>query len=996
MEKNESRSRLSASARGAVWASLALAAGLAAAPGAALADEAPAAPGDGAVAATDQSQTIPAAASEKATADGSSQQQATADSSQEKEAPAASSDKGTYEEAGLHQVTVTYVDADGNQIAPAHREALADGESYAVQSPAVGGYELADASQATVSGTVAKGSGDVSVTVRYRSTLVSYTVIHERQVGPRSSEYRVSEAETLTAPSGTRVTAAPRSYENYTCATDAEGRTAEVTPDGRATIVIRYDVIVPSYAIYFSTNGSYVAPQTGRTGDAITRPADPTLAGYTFAGWDTDGDGRADYAAGSTDFIPAFGDKDITAAACWTPAEAVYQVRYWVAQRGTDQSKFDLVLTVTRTGITGTDAQYNKNAVDTRYINSSSTKHRYYKFMRATSAKIAGDGTTAIDVYYGFKDARVYVFTDWRAAYECLNALRKGAELSQYAKDHRVLGSTTTKVRCDQAYTIDTDELYRKYKSFAGDSALKYLDDCGDVTGYPVKDVGGFQDDGRFLPGSQFGQDPSSCDLYYILFGRYTNNAVYHYYLAPSVYQGLDGNYDSVAATRRLGDYAYFKSQATTGIGFGPTHLDAGGFEVIKYRISTNVWDGNPDDLTWGDWLDIKTAYNGSGYWLGIYRNGGWCTNRNNVAQVMLRRKSFDIAYYSNGEKLNLSSTFLFGQPLTSSMLPTPDAPAGYEFAGWYDKDGNPIDGSTMPVGGLILYARWKRPDVTVTFDAAGGTPVDAQTVAWDGKATEPVAPTREGYQFGGWYFFGSGSSTPARFSFDMPLEADAHLVAAWRSTNTPTTYTVRHVLSDGTVLWEETLPGTVGQTVSAFALGKGDARRRGHAYASASGATIDLAADAPSNVITFTYSDDASHAYVVHLWDEATGLPVAADIEFDSAEALLDYLAPEVPGYHVLFGGQGYLSARDGGQELTFWYERDPEPAEPAAPAAAESPRHMAETASVKEPAASPRHMAAVPSTGDATSPVALAAAGAIGLGLAALGALLRRRREE
>jgi LPXTG-motif cell wall-anchored protein len=180
----------------------------------------------------------------------------------------------------------------------------------------------------------------------------------------------------------------------------------------------------------------------------------------------------------------------------------------------------------------------------------------------------------------------------------------------------------------------------------------------------------------------------------------------------------------------------------------------------------------------------------------------------------------------------------------------------------------------------------------------------------------------------------------------------------------------------------EEELPGTVGQTVSALALPKGDPRRQGHAYASASGATIDLSSDASQNVITFAYSDDASHAYVVHLWDEATGLPVAADIEFDSVEALLDYLAPEVPGYHVLFGGRGYLSARDGGQELTFWYERDPEPAQPAAPAARASYE--------------PRHTAAVPSTGDATSPAAPAAAGAIGLGLVALGALLRRRRED
>ena len=268
----------------------------------------------------------------------------------------------------------------------------------------MGGYELADASQATVSGTVSKGSGDVSVVVMYRSTLVTYTVVHERHVGPRSSEYRVSETETLTAPSGTRVTAAPKDYDNYDCTTDAEGRTAEVTPDGKATIVIKYDVIVPTYGVYFSTNGSYVAPQTGRTGDAITRPADPTRAGYTFAGWDTDGDGVANYAAGSTDFIPAFGEKDITATALWAPAQATYLVKYWGEDQedGADTYKYHLLRTDTLTG--RTDSKVPKAAA---LATQRGGEYQWYEYAREDQGvKIAGDGTTVLNVYYDWKRLR--------------------------------------------------------------------------------------------------------------------------------------------------------------------------------------------------------------------------------------------------------------------------------------------------------------------------------------------------------------------------------------------------------------------------------------------------------------------------------------------------------------------------------------------------------------------------------------------------------------
>lgn len=107
-----------------------------------------------------------------------------------------------------------------------------------------------------------------------------------------------------------------------------------------------------------------------------------------------------------------------------------------------------------------------------------------------------------------------------------------------------------------------------------------------------------------------------------------------------------------------------------------------------------------------------------------------------------------------------------------------------------------------------------------------------------------------------------------------------------------------------------------------------------------------------------------------------------------------MDYLAPRVAGYHVLFGGQGYLSDREGGQELTFWYERDPEPARPGttAPATAATLRVAAAPAAKS----APRHMArAVPATGDPASSALPAGLAAFGTAVAAAGARLRRREE-
>ena len=819
----------------------------------------------------------------------------------------------------------------------------------------MGGYELADASQATVSGTVSKGSGDVSVVVRYRSTLVTYTVVHERHVGPRSSEYRVSETETLTAPSGTRVTAAPKDYDNYDCTTDAEGRTAEVTPDGKATIVIKYDVIVPTYGVYFSINGSYVAPQTGRTGDAITRPADPTRAGYTFAGWDTDGDGVANYAAGSTDFIPAFGEKDITATALWAPAQATYLVKYWGEDQedGADTYKYHLLRTDTLTG--RTDSKVPKAAA---LATQRGGEYQWYEYAREDQGvHIAGAGTTVLNVYYDWKRVKVY----FKAQLDNTG--------DDYMKNPDVNPALLLKVfgSCSVSNGADALSVYK-----ANGGKLNNFD-------YWLSVQGDYIVNGSYWVAPNEILWNGDNDLEVRLLANFANTQATVNY-SMNLFQNSDGKSYSAKDLKRWRD-------SIAKISYTVTYVRPG-FRLKGWRTSTNLWDGNDrSTISWDKWHPVSAE--------DVSDKGDITTDylylsKANVFEFKYDRIPCDVTYYSGGQVVD-KRTQLFGSTIDVSTPAGLAAPEGKVFGGWYsnpDFSGDPVTSLTMPEGGTHLYALWKHPDVTVTFDAAGGSAVAPETVAWGGKATRPADPVREGYEFGGWYYQGAGSSTPAPFPFDLALQADARLVAAWRSTNTPTTYTVRHVLADGTVLCEETLPGTVGQTVSALALPKGDARRQGHAYASASGATIDLSADASSNVITFTYSDDATHPYVVHLWDEATGLPVAADIEFDSVEALLDYLAPQVAGYHVLFGGRGYLSSRDGGQELTFWYERDPEPAVPATTSA---PAAAATQASYE-----PRHMAALPSPGDATSPAAPAAAGALGLGIAALGALLRRRREE
>jgi len=67
-----------------------------------------------------------------------------------------------------------------------------------------------------------------------------------------------------------------------------------------------------------------------------------------------------------------------------------------------------------------------------------------------------------------------------------------------------------------------------------------------------------------------------------------------------------------------------------------------------------------------------------------------------------------------------------------------------------------------------------------VMFTTNGGTAVAAQKIESGKTATEPTAPTKDGYTFGGWY---SDSDLTASFSFDTAITENITLYAKWTET---------------------------------------------------------------------------------------------------------------------------------------------------------------------------------------------------------------------
>ncbi|GCF94911.1 hypothetical protein NRIC_28020 [Enterococcus florum] len=126
----------------------------------------------------------------------------------------------------------------------------------------------------------------------------------------------------------------------------------------------------------------------------------------------------------------------------------------------------------------------------------------------------------------------------------------------------------------------------------------------------------------------------------------------------------------------------------------------------------------------------------------------------------------------------------------------------GYVFDGWYNGDVKWDMRVGMPANDMMLTAHWKKIH-TITFDLNGGTgnaPTKQLTVGQ--VLTKPDDPTREGYDFLGWYL------GDEKWDFRKGiLDQDMHLVAKWQAKSAGTTAN-----TDNPTTLKKNLPNTGSQ----------------------------------------------------------------------------------------------------------------------------------------------------------------------------------------
>lgn len=81
---------------------------------------------------------------------------------------------------------------------------------------------------------------------------------------------------------------------------------------------------------------------------------------------------------------------------------------------------------------------------------------------------------------------------------------------------------------------------------------------------------------------------------------------------------------------------------------------------------------------------------------------------------------------------------------------------------------------STIFLLSIVLVGCNKTKTYTVTFDSNGGTKVEKQEIKYEKKVEEPEEPTKEGYNFLGWYLDGK------KYDFDKKVTKNLKLKAKW------------------------------------------------------------------------------------------------------------------------------------------------------------------------------------------------------------------------
>ncbi|MDO5095398.1 MAG: InlB B-repeat-containing protein [Peptostreptococcaceae bacterium] len=178
--------------------------------------------------------------------------------------------------------------------------------------------------------------------------------------------------------------------------------------------------------------------------------------------------------------------------------------------------------------------------------------------------------------------------------------------------------------------------------------------------------------------------------------------------------------------------------------------------ETLKYDIEVAIYNQKEDDLVIKYELNVVPFVN----------------NSDEGSNPDLSQNKYRVTFDSNG-----------GSEVSEQLVEhdkqavQPDSPSkeGYKFIGW-ELDGKLFDFGMKITKDIQLKAVWEVNQYKVLFDTDGGSTVSEQNIPFNKEAERPANPTKEGYEFIGWF-----DEQGQKFDFNKKIQSDIKLTAKWR-----------------------------------------------------------------------------------------------------------------------------------------------------------------------------------------------------------------------
>lgn len=267
------------------------------------------------------------------------------------------------------------------------------------------------------------------------------------------------------------------------------------------------------------------------------------------------------------------------------------------------------------------------------------------------------------------------------------------------------------------------------------------------------------------------------------LFG-FSNDKIY-------LYNGKELHYDSGATVVKIEGKTVWENRARTvdhnGNNFATGSYDNGTGSGSSNQYTDGYKDGKVYKVygDWSNWTEDANVPHLFRRTRTVNEECHYCSYDEPLDDETETENAYLLHYDLNGgtpaESADYSDHYYF-KPIdgnTATVAADPSR-AGYQFAGWQDKDGNQYaaDNTVIVDHDITLTAQWNKL-VTVSFDLCGhgGANIPSQTFVSGNKASEPTAPKEDGWVFGGWY---TEKGCQYRFSFDSAVTSDITLYAKW------------------------------------------------------------------------------------------------------------------------------------------------------------------------------------------------------------------------